>query len=366
MNRALILALFLAIPLPVLALSLPWSTETAPPNAPPPAPPRPVASLIVSDRMTNTHSIPGVIRARIEVALAFQTLGRLTARSVDVGDVVKQGQLLATLDPDDLQGQVRAAQAAAEAAKVDLQTALAAAERTRALAQRNVSSTAQLEQAEQALAAAQAADQQAQSELIRARDAEGYTEMRAPFDGVISAVQSTQGAVVSAGEPVMQLSAQNKLEAVIDLPAAIAARISAGDLFEIWTENHPQTTQQARVARVEPVADAATRTRRVRMDLDNGDPFRLGALIRARPATGNLRQLTVPASAIVERDGPHVWVVTRDDDGATVSLRRIGTRGIEIGGMVVVTEGLAAGAEVVIRGVHSLAEGQTVGESVAP
>ena len=75
-----------------------------------------------------------------------------------------------------LQGDVRAARAAVEAAQVELLTAQATAERTRALARRNVASTAQLEQAERALTTTQAALQQAQSELIRARDAEGAAE----------------------------------------------------------------------------------------------------------------------------------------------------------------------------------------------
>lgn len=359
MIRSLIAALLLPLP----ALAWPWSAEPEKE----PARARPVVSIVLDDRPTQTHSLPGAIRARTEVALAFQTLGRMTTRQVDVGAVVTKGQLLATLDPEDLQAKVRAAQAAADAALVDYETALAMTERTRALVKRNVATTAQLEQAERALASAQASRDQAQSELVRARGSEEYAEMRAPFDGVISAVEATPGAVVNAGQAVMQLSSQERLEAVIDLQPAMISRIRPGDEFEIWSENHPELISRARVSRIEPVADVVTRTRRVRLELDRSDRFRLGALIRARPASGGLRQITIPTAAILARDGmPNVWVVLRQGDTARVALRQIRIRELPISDLVTVTEGLNRGEEIVIRGVHSLADDQPVGASVTP
>lgn len=359
----MIRALMLALMLPLPALAWPWSAPA--PAAP--APPRPVASMIVDDSPIQTHSLPGAIRASTEVALAFQTLGRMTNRQVDVGDVVHKGQLLATLDPEDLQAEVRAAAAAADTARVNYETALSTAERTRALARRNVATAAQLEQAERALAAAKASRDQAESQLVRARGSENYAEMRAPFDGVISAVEAAPGAVVSAGQAVMRLSSQDRLEAVIDLQPAMISRIKPGDEFEIWSENHPEIRHRARVSRIEPVADVATRTRRVRLALVERDSFRLGALIRARPATGGLRQITVPASAILTRDGQSlVWVVTRTADRAEVSLRQIRIRDLPIEGVVTALEGLEPGEEIVIRGVHSLVDKQSVGARVSP
>lgn len=359
MIRSVILALLLPLP----AFAWPWSAEPEEK----PAPLRPVVSVILDDSPTQTHSLPGAIRAGTEVALAFQTLGRMTTRQVDVGAVVTKGQLLATLDPEDLQAEVRAAQAAASAALVDYETALATTERTRALVKRNVATTAQLEQAERALASAEASRDQTQSELVRAQGSEGYAEMRAPFDGVISAVDATPGAVVNAGQAVMHLSSQDRLEAVIDLQPAMISRIRPGDAFEIWSENHPELISRAHVSRIEPVADVATRTRRVRLELDRSDSFRLGALIRARPASGGLRLITLPTAAILARDGePNVWVVTRQGDTARVALRQIQIRELPIPDVVTATEGLTPGEEIVIRGVHSLVDNQPVGARVTP
>lgn len=328
---------------------------------------RPVASVIINDQPPPEHSVPGIIAARIEVALGFQTLGRVTARNVDIGSVVRQGDVLATLNPDDLQGNVRAARAATEAAAVELDTALATATRTRALVKRNVASTAQLEQAERQLAAAQAADQQARSELIRALDAAGFAEMKAPFDGVISAVFVNSGAVVNAGEPVVQLSAQEGLEAVIDLPEAALSRINPDDGYEVWAEYEPDNRQPARITQIEPVADVATRTRRIHLALADEASFRLGALIRARPLGTGTPFLTVPQSAILTGNGEEqVWIVIRGDGKAVTELRSIATSGPAIGGRVSVTRGLSVGDEVVIRGIHSLTPGQRVGRSVSP
>lgn len=348
---------------PAHALSLPWSRA---PEAPAERP-RPVVSMVLSDSMTEDISIPGEIRARIEVDLAFQTLGRMTARNVDVGDVVRRGQVLAMLDPEDLQDQVRAAEAALAAAEVELRTARATAERTRALASRNVATTAQLEQAERLLATAEAAREQARSQLIRARDAETFAEMTAPFDGVISAVMANPGTVVNAGEPVMQLAGHADLEAVIDVQPAQLARLEPGDAFEIWSENHPEERHLARVARIEPMADAATRTRRVRLALGHDQGFRLGALVRAQPATRDMRRLAIPASAVLERDGRTcVWVVTREGATGHVSLREVRLAGPGPRDTMMVESGLEAGDEVVIRGIHSLTEGQLVGKGVTP
>ena len=171
-------ALCLALTGPAQAFDLPWQKADAQEAE---GPPRPVVSVIVSDSDIKARSVPGVVTARNQVTLAFQTLGRLVQRNVDLGDDVALGDVLAELDPEDLADNVSAA-AAAETAEVQLSTAQATAERTRALVSRNVASTAQLEQAEQALASAEAAVEQTRSELIRARDAEGFAEMTAPFD----------------------------------------------------------------------------------------------------------------------------------------------------------------------------------------
>ncbi|WP_134725014.1 efflux RND transporter periplasmic adaptor subunit [Paracoccus luteus] len=357
------LALLLALPVAAAALTLPWGRSADPvaPDAP-----RPVVTEIVTDMAAAPRGIPGVIVARSQVDMAFQTLGRIVERGVDIGDRVEQGALLARLDPDDLDGDVRAAEAAAAAAEVRLATSRSTAERTRALADRNVAPQAQLEQAEQALAAAEASFADAQSQLLRARDAQGFAEMRAPIAGVVSRVFASTGAVVAAGDPVLTLSGEDAHEAIIDLgDTQLGAGVAPGTVFLVSRAAADAAPVRATVDRIEPVADAQTRTRRVHLALSDARGLRLGTLIRAVRAGDGAPMLTVPAAAIIPGADAAVWIVTRDILDATVARRAIVT-GERQGDRVVVADGIAAGDEVVVRGVNSLAEGQAVGRRVQP
>lgn len=372
-----------AVPLPCLALALPLVLLAALSGSPAAAwpwagraaivttGPRPVVSEILSDRAAQPRPVPGFIAARNEVALAFLTLGRVTDRTVELGDEVAQGAVIARLDPEDLDGQVRAAEAAVAAAQAQHDTALATAERTRHLATREVASTAQLEQAENALAGAESALRQAQSQLVRARDQQGFAEITAPFNGVISAVWAEPGEVMQAGAPVVTLSGRDPREAVIDLNDVELQDMQPGTPWTVWQEATPDLRFTAPVDRIAPLADARTRTRRVHLSLPPEAPFRLGALIRAVRTDQQRQDLTLPASAILQEgaalaEGPaQVWVVTRDnEETGTVALQPV-TIALRPDGRVNVT-GLAAGSEVVIRGIHSLSEGEAVARRVQP
>ncbi|SDD97228.1 RND family efflux transporter, MFP subunit [Paracoccus isoporae] len=346
------------------AIELPWSggeeaTATAPVI-------RPVVSIVVADHPSQRRSFAGVVAAATEVQLGFQTLGRLSARPVDVGETVKTGALLAELAPDDLQDNVRAARAAVETAEVTQETASLTAERVRGLARRNVASTARLEQAERELKSAEAGLRQARSELARAEDAEGFARLMAPFDGVVSAVFENPGAVVGAGTPVLTLSDESTREAMIDLPEVALSTMPVGTDMTIWLEADPDTRVSGQIERVEPLADAATRTRRVHVAMDDSTSFRLNSLIRAQRAGDAGSALSVPEPALTGTgDAVAVWVIHRQDGAAQVEHRPVET-GERFAGQVQILSGLSVGEEVVIRGVNSLQDGQPVGRRVRP
>lgn len=365
MRGAVVLMTALAFAAPARALDLPaWLDFRSP--APAPQPIRPVVSELIEDRGADTRWIPGIVASRTQVTMAFQTLGRMVTRNVDLGDRVRQGDVLANLAAEDLEASTRAAEAAVAAAEVQRDTARLALERTQALAARNVASAAQLEQAQRAAAAAEAEAQQARSALVQARDAQGFARMIAPFSGVVSAVYETPGSVLEAGTPVLQLSAEDEREALIDLPESALAGLPDHAVFTVWQRTDPGRQVPAVLDRIDPVADAATRTRRLYLTLPPEAPFRLGALVRARLGTASEPALMVSAAAIFQRDGaPHVWRVLRHDKGAHVEATPI-TPAAEFGDRVLIGTGLAAGDEVVIRGVNSLTDGQPVGGSVRP
>lgn len=365
MRPVIVLLTALAMVRPASALDLPdWLDFSS--HAENSAPIRPVVTEIVEDRGSDARWIPGVVASRTQVTMAFQTLGRMVSRPVDLGDRVEQGQVLANLAAEDLAATTRAAEAALAAAEVQRDTARLTLERTQALTDRNVASAALLEQAQRAAAAAEAGAEQARSALVQARDAQGYARMTAPFAGVVSAVYEAPGSVLGAGTPVLQLSAENQREAVIDLPESALASLPEDAVFTVWQRTDPASQFRAVLDRIDPVADAATRTRRLYLTLPPDVPFRLGSLIRARLGTVSEPALMLSGAAIFQRDGaPHVWRVLRGDDAAQVQAVRITPTG-GLHGHVLIGEGLQPGDEIVVRGVNSLVDGQPVGERVQP
>ncbi|WP_255505552.1 efflux RND transporter periplasmic adaptor subunit [Alkalisalibacterium limincola] len=123
---------------------------------------------------------PGEVRARHEVALAFRVGGEVVRRVAEVGDAVEEGQVLAELDPSDTGLQVDAARARLASAEADRVVARAERDRFASLAERQLVSRSILDNAENALAGAQARLDQARADLEVSRNQSGYTTLRAP------------------------------------------------------------------------------------------------------------------------------------------------------------------------------------------
>ena len=115
------------------------------------------------------------------------------------------------------------------------------------------------------------------------------------------------------------------------------------------------------LTRIDPVAERATRTYRLHLTLESApEEFRLGSLVRVLPAGGKDADMVLPLSALL--GPPAVWVVDRSRN--VVSVKQVTVSEIA-GEFAVITSGLAAGDEVIIKGIHSLEEGQAVGPRVS-
>ncbi|MGC9419335.1 MAG: efflux RND transporter periplasmic adaptor subunit [Rhodovulum sp.] len=327
--------------------------------------PRPVVSEIVDLQRGDATGYVGTVTARIEADLGFPLLGTVAARPVDRGDLVAAGDVLAQLDPEDLEADLRAAEAGVIVARAQLRSARDARDRAQALVARAVDSRTRLEDAERALAGAQARMEQARAALAQARDRLEDTTLSAPHDGVVTAVHAEPGATLSAGEPVLRLAATDRLEVAIDVTERDLARLGPGLPFEVALIAQPDLTARATLDRIDPEADRSTRTRRVHLAMqDPPGGFRLGALVRVRPARDAASGVSLPHTAILSPDSaPAVWVVDRATD--TVARRPV-SLGARLGEQVQITGGLAPGEEVVLKGIHSLEDGQTVGPQVQP
>ncbi len=329
-------------------------------DKPAPAPViRPVLSMVVAPQAGRMSGFAGIIEPQVRANLSFRALGRLMARHVNVGDAVTKGALLAALDPLAFELSLRTAQADLSNALAQQANAAATETRQRTLLDQGASTQAQFDLAQQSREAADAAVARARANLAKAREQLSYAELRSDFDGIVTATDVEIGQVVSAGQTVIAVARPEVREAVVDVPEDIAGTLRPGSRFEVALQIDPAIVAAGRVREIAPQADPATRTKRVRITLD--DPpagFRLGTVVTATPVAPADARVELPPSAVLERDGkPMVWVV--DEASKTVSLRevRIGRRDARA---IVIADGLAPGTRVVTAGVNSLAPGQSV------
>ena len=305
----------------------------------------------------------GEVRAREESTLAFRVAGKLVRRHVDVGDVVKRGDLLAELDPGDLRLQAGAAQAQLAAAQAELARANADRARYAALAQQQLVSQSSLDAIDAAHAAAAGQVQALRAQAQLAGNQAAYTQLRAPTDGVIAARQAEAGQVVGAGQPVFTLAGAQGREIAIALPENRIRDFSVGQSVVVALWSAPGRRLQGTIREIAPAADPQTRTYAARVALHGAAAaaVELGQSAQVLvPDDRDGARLSVPLAALQAGNGhgdTAVWVV----DPAT---RKVHLAPVQAGPYgetrVPVLDGLAPDALVVAAGGHLLREGERV------
>ena len=306
-------------------------------------------------------SFAGDIRAREESPLSFRVGGKIVERHVDVGDHVRRGELLATLDAADLQARARAARARLAAAEAELGRARADQARFAALAEDQLVSRSALDAQNAAATAAQGQVDAARAELEVAGNQSGYSELRATADGVIAARHVEAGEVVAAGQAVYTLAGDGTREVAFAVPEGRVDAIRPGQAVRVELWSDPERRWPGRVREIAPMADPASRTFAARAVVEApAGALELGQSARVHVDTnGDRESLSVPLSALqrVGEDAVAVFVV----DPATSTLKlqpvQVGAYGNE---RVPVTGGLDRQAWVVAAGGHVLREGQKV------
>jgi RND family efflux transporter MFP subunit len=321
---------------------------------------RPVRTVTV-ERVAEgeTTSLTGHIRAKDQVGLAFRLDGRMIERPVNVGDVVKAGQVVARLDPQNEQNSLRSAQADLASAEAVLTQARLAFGRQQKLLVDGWTTKARFDEAQRALVTAQAQVDSAQAHLRIAQDQVSYTELVSDAPGAVTAVGAEAGEVVHAGQMVVQLARQGGRDAVFDVPEELIRTGPRDPVVEIVLTDDPQVKATGRVREVAPQADPATRTFQVKVGIiDPPDAMRLGSTITGSIMLSAPPGVEVPASVLTEANGrPAVWVV--NPQSQTVSLRNVDVLRYDPA-TVVVSQGLETGEIVVTAGVQTLRPGQQV------
>jgi RND family efflux transporter MFP subunit len=327
---------------------------------------QPKPALTVTTERPAAASLPVSLAANGNVApwqeavIGSESGGlRLSDVRVNVGDIVRKGQVLAVFAAESVNADVDQARAALQEAQANAAAAQSDAKRARNLESSGALSEQQVVQYLTAERTANARVAAAKATLAQQQLRLRYTQVVAPDSGVISARSATVGAVVGVGAELFRMIRQGRLEWRAEVIAAELARVKPGTKALVKAASGSELRGTVRM--VAPTVDAQNRTALVYVDLPvalaPNAPFKAGMFASGRFELGASKAMTVPQQAVSVRDGfSYVFRLNRDSH---VSQLKVAT-GRRIGGRIEINGGLAPDADVVVSGAGFLNDGDLV------
>jgi len=323
--------------------------------------PRAVRSIVVEKHdVGDPIVVTGHVRARDAISLAFRLSGKVTERTLDVGDTVSVGQTVARRDGEIERSTRNAAQAELLAAQAALEQSEAHEKRMAELVTQGVISPNDYEVALRQKRTSKAQVEAAQARLKVAEDQLGFTELKSEAAGVITEKGVEPGEVVQAGQMILKVAQQSGRDAVFDMPArVIRDGLSLNQEVEVWLADNRSIRTSGSIREISPQADPITRNYRVKVGLvEPPEGMLLGTTVVGRLQLRTEQMIAIPSPALTMiENNPAVWVIDAQN-------KRVHRRAIKIArytpDSVIVAEGLQPGESIVTAGVHELHEGQTV------
>jgi RND family efflux transporter MFP subunit len=307
----------------------------------------PAESLALSSKVRSV----GILAPRDEIRLSFKTGGVVDRISVDAGDAVRKGQLLAVIKRAEVDAAVAQASEAVEKARRGL-------ERGRRLRADEVATEEQVEDLTTAYNVAR-------SNLDAARFNARFARIEAPGDGVVLQRLAEQDELVQPGQPVLVVGSTGAGWIVrTSLADRDAVRANVGDAATVTFDAFPGREFAGRITRVGSSADPTTGTFEVEVEIaPDGVRFARGLVAKVSLALtgggdGKARTM-VPIAAIVEADGSSATVFVVDPRDRVARRKQV-TVGPIVGDRIVVADGLAPGEQVITDGAAWLADGEPV------
>jgi len=306
-----------------------------------------------------TYSYSGEVCGRYESQLAFQVSGKIIKRRVELGTIVKPGDVLMEIDAKDIRQNLNSNSAGVYSAQAQLKLAESNLDRYRKLYAENAISQSQLDQYQNAYETAKASVQQASAQYAQGANQLDYSLLTSDRGGVVSSISAEAGQVVSSGQAVVTIVQDGEREIEINVPENRIGELRKMENINVTFWALPNLTIPGKIREVSPIADKVSRTYKVRISLINPpQEVKLGmtATVVVNHTGSVESQFYVPLSAIYQNgQQPCVWVV---NDGI-VTLRPI-TVGYFGKDSVQVLSGIKAGDVVITAGVHKVREGQRV------
>lgn len=328
-----------------------------PKDEPPPV--RPVLSRVVEPVTDQVFGpFAGTVQPRYKTDLGFRASGRMVARNANVGDQIAKDSVLASLDPRIAALALASSRADLANAQAQLVNAAGTEQRQSTLLQTGSTAQSQVDSAVANRDTAKAKVNQAEAALTKAQEQLDYMTLRSDFDGVITNWSAEVGQLVSSGQSVVTVARPDQRDAVFDVPDNLIDKVKPGGSFTVSLQADLDVTTEGVVREIAPEADAATRTRRIKMTLPKApDVFRLGTTVTITLKSATPPIITLPTGAILEKDGKtSVWLASQDGKAVPKDVV-VGAREADT---VTVTAGLEKGDRVILAGVHSLSAGQPI------
>ena len=329
---------------------------------------RPVRAMKVSDAAAlQQRWFAGRAKATREIDLAFKVGGPLVAFDMKVGDVVGKGDLLGRIDPATYAADVAHSEASLERAKASLNNAMLEYERQNTLYEKghvakarvdNVTAQVQKNQAD--VAAEEAALKRAQLDL-------DYTNLRAPFSGIVVKTYVENFENIRAKQPTIRLVDSSRIEMIVDIPESLISMVPQVKETIAVFDAFPDRVITGTIKEIGTEASDTTRTYPVTLIMDQPEDIKIlpgmaGKASASTPPQDVVAEagVEIPVSATFTSEEPgstFVWVI--DETSKTVSQRRVRTGNLTDRG-IKITEGLSPGEWIATAGVHYLSEGQQV------
>jgi len=314
-------------------------------------------------RLQHQLSFHGVLEPVTRARLAFQSPGLLATRPVQLGQVVRKGEMLATLDNPDLGPAQRASSARLQDSLSQRDQAERDLARLRSLESTGAVGAERVEQKAAELASLQAAVARAEADLTGTRQRLEDAALLAPFDGVISLLNVEPGEFVAAGQPVMAIGGLDKVEVRVLLPASLVSELHIGEALIVRIPQLRGLEVSGVVTELAAIGEVGTGLFPVVVELET-DPattmLRAGMQAEVILNYADVEGLIVPLSAIVDPVGGNPKVFTVADNHARQTAVRIMAIAREEVALELVPGEIAPGDLVVVAGHRSLSDGQGV------
>lgn len=292
--------------------------------------------------------LTGTLNPSRIVEVRAQVPGLVSRLAVDRGVTVRSGQLVAVIEAEGIRSAAAGAQAQVSAAQANLAVARQRLESAKKLFERGAISQIDMRTAEAGYEAAEGQLAAARSQAASAGESARRATVTTPIAGEVSARHVSEGEVVNPGDPIVTVVNSATLELAGQIPVQQAASVQRGQRVEFTLDAYPGRTLQGSVARVDPMADPATRQVGVYLQLPNADRRIVGGLFaNGRVLTGAVDTVLTLPGAAVRREGnrTYVWAIAQDR-----LVRKDVVVGMEdpVSGRVEVVSGVVAGERVLV------------------